>query len=276
MVIERNEDNAGHRPGDFTDKWDPGLIRRACAALRPVVKGWFRSEVRGLERLPLGGALVVANHSGGLFAMDIPVFITDFFQHFGYDRPFCTLVHDMFFKGPQADLLVQAGMIRADRRNAVRALRSGATVLVFPGGDYDVYRPTMSANVIDFGNRTGYVTTAVEAGVPIVPAVSIGGQENQLYLTRGQWLARQLGLKRRLRIDALPLTIGVPFGLSVLFLPLNWPLPTKIVTEVLDPIDVTRQFGNNPDVGEVDFYVRGVMQQALNGLAAQRRLPVIG
>jgi 1-acyl-sn-glycerol-3-phosphate acyltransferase len=275
-MVENSEVDAGRRPGDFTGKWDPAVIRRACAALRPIIKVWFRSEVRGLERIPRSGALVVANHSGGLFAMDIPVFIADFFEHFGYDRTFYTLLHDMFFKGPQAELLVRSGMIRADRRNAVRALRSGATVLVFPGGDYDVYRPTMSANVIDFGNRTGYVTTAVEAGVPIVPAVSIGGQENQLYLTRGQWLARRLGLKRRLRIDALPLTVGVPFGFSVLFLPLNWPLPTKIVTEVLDPIDITAQFGNDPDVEEVDFYVRGVMQQALNKLAAQRRLPVIG
>ncbi len=33
----------------------------------------------------------------------------------------------------------------------------------------------------NFNGRKGYVT-AVEAGVPIVPAVSIGGQESQLYL----------------------------------------------------------------------------------------------
>jgi 1-acyl-sn-glycerol-3-phosphate acyltransferase len=275
-VTEGNAADAGHRPGDFTDSWDPALVRRVCAALRPITKVWFRSKVRGLQRLPRDGALIVANHSGGLFAMDIPVFAIDFFEHFGYDRPFYTLVHDMFFKGPQANLLVRAGMIRADRPNAVQALRSGATVMVFPGGDYDAYRPTMSANVIDFGRRTGYVTTAVDAGVPIVPVVSIGGQENQLYLTRGQWLARRLGLKRRLRIDALPLTVGVPFGFSVIFLPLNWPLPTKIVTEVLEPIDINKQFGNAPDVEVVDAHVRGVMQQALTKLAAQRRLPVIG
>jgi 1-acyl-sn-glycerol-3-phosphate acyltransferase len=77
-VVERNGADATRRPGDFTDAWDPAVIRRACGALRPIVKVWFRSEVRGLERIPRGGALVVANHSGGLFAMDIPVFITDF------------------------------------------------------------------------------------------------------------------------------------------------------------------------------------------------------
>ena len=66
-------------------------------------------------------------------------------------------------------------------------------MLVFPGGDYDAYRPSVQENVIGFGGRTGYVTTAIEAGVPIVPAVSIGGQENQLYLTRGRRLAARWG-----------------------------------------------------------------------------------
>jgi 1-acyl-sn-glycerol-3-phosphate acyltransferase len=51
-------------------------------------------------------------------------------------------------------------------------------VLVFPGGIYDAYRPTLAENVIDFNGRTGYVKCARDAGAPIVPAVSIGGQES--------------------------------------------------------------------------------------------------
>jgi 1-acyl-sn-glycerol-3-phosphate acyltransferase len=262
--------------GDFTGKWDPLLMRRVIAALRPIAKVWFRSEVRGLERIPPGGALIVGNHSGGFLAMDIPVLAIDFFDHFGYDRPLLSLGHDLLFKGPQGDLLSRAGMIRADRENAERALQSGAAVIVFPGGDYDAYRPTPSANVIDFGNRKGYLKTAVEAGVPIVPMVSIGGQENQIYLTRGQWLARRLGLKRLLRADALPITFGIPFGFSLLVLPLNLPMPTKIVAEVLEPIDIAKDFGEDPDIADVDAHVRGVMQSALSRLATQRRLPVIG
>ena len=89
-----------------------------------------------------------------------------------------------------------------------------AVVLVFPGGDYDAFRPTLTQNVIDFDGRTGYVRSAIEAGVPIVPAVSIGGQETQLFLTRGTWLAKRLGLPR-MRAEILPVTIGVPFGMSV-------------------------------------------------------------
>lgn len=152
-------------------------------------------------------------------------------------------------------------------------------MLVFPGGDYDVYRPTRQENVIAFGGRTGYVTTAIEAGVPIVPVVSVGGQENQLYLTRGTWLARTLrltALERRLfRTNILPVTIGFPFGLSVV-LPVNMPLPTKIVTRVLPPIDITTEFGDDPDVRKVDAHVRAVMQHGLVELARKRRLPVLG
>ena len=116
--------------------------------------------------------------------------------------------------------------------------------------------------------------TAIEAGVPIVPIVSIGGQETQLFLTRGNWLARRLGLTKA-QVNILPLSFGFPFGLSAV-LPPNLPLPAKIVTEVLEPIDVTELFGDDPDVAEVDEYVRSVMQTALDRLGRQRRLPVLG
>jgi hypothetical protein len=54
------------------------------------------------------------------------------------------------------------------------------------------------------------------------------------------------------------------------------PLPTKIVMQVLEPIDVIAQFGEEPDIDAVDAHVRLVMQKALDGLAKERRLPVIG
>jgi len=104
--------------------------------------------------------------------------------------------------------------------------------------------------------------------------VSIGAQETQLFLTRGNWLARTLGLTKA-RMDILPVSFGFPFGLSVIFPP-NLPLPSKIVTEVLEPIDVTSRFGNDPDIDEVDAHVRAVMETALRRLARQRRLPILG
>lgn len=255
--------------------WDPQFMRRVVAALKPIVKVWFRSEVIGLERIPAGGGLLVSNHSGGLLPMDLPVLAVDFLEYFDFRRPLVALGHDVLFRGPQGDLFRRSGLVPANRRTADQALRSGSIVVVFPGGDYDAFRPSRSANVIDFGGRTGYVSTALKAGVPIVPSVSIGGQESQIFLTRGRWLGKRLGLKRILRTDVLPLTLGFPFGLASIG-PVNLPLPTKIVTEVLEPVDIADRFGADPDPVVVDAYVREVMQTALNRLAVRRRLPVIG
>ena len=161
---------------------------------------------------------------------------------------------------------------REKRRRSTTIGRCRADISL---GSHDAYRPTLAQNVIDFNGRVGYVRTVIDARVPIVPTVSIGGrQESQLFLNRGTWLAKRLGLKR-LRSDILPVTIGFPFGLSML-LPVNVPLPTKIVAEVLEPIDIFARFGESPDVDEVDAHVRSVMQKALNWLARQRRLPLLG
>ncbi len=169
-----------------TAKWDSKLMERVIGFTRPIAKRYFRSEVRGLDNIPPGGVLVVANHSGGMLSMDIPIFAVDFYDKFGYDRPLYPLTHDIVFTDLTAEFLMRTGIVRANRVNAASALKTGAVALVFPGGDYDVYRPSMSRNKIDFDGRAGYVRTAIEAGVPIVPAVSIGGQETQLYLTRGR------------------------------------------------------------------------------------------
>jgi len=267
-------DDIAVSPGDFIGQWDPVIMRRMVTLGRPIYKLWFRSEVRGFDEFPAGGALIVSNHSGGVNPPDVPILWIGFFEKFGYDRPIYTLGHDLVFRGPATGALTRMGMIRATRENAVKALRSGAAVIVFPGGDDDALRPTSQRNVIDFSGRTGYVTTAIEGGVPIVPVVSIGGQETQLFLTRGKWLAKRLGLKRLTRAEQFPLSFGFPFGLSVGAL--NLPFPAKIVTQVLPPIDLTTQFGKNPDIGEVDAHVRAVMQTALDGLAAERRLPILG
>ena len=160
-------------PTEIT-KFDPGLTERVMGLLKPFLKGYHRAEVRGLDTFPAGGALVVSNHSGGLFAMDVPVFASGFYEKFGFDRPVYTLSHDLLMTGPQGVFLKKTGFIPANHRNADEALRSGGVVVVFPGGDYDVYRPTLSANKIDFGGRTGYVKAALNAGVPIVPTVGIG------------------------------------------------------------------------------------------------------
>jgi 1-acyl-sn-glycerol-3-phosphate acyltransferase len=271
--VDDNEQDAGGA-GEVA-KWDPQFTKRIAKSVGPIIKRWFRSEVRGVEKIPAaGGALLVSNHSGGMMTPDVLVFAPAFYDAYGYDRPVYTLAHYGVFIGGLGGLLRRAGVIEANRENAAKALHDGALVLVFPGGDYDSYRSTFAENVVDFNGRTGYVRTAIEAGVPIVPMVSIGGQETQLFLARGDSLARRLGLKKA-RLEILPVSFGFPFGLSVIFPP-NLPLPSKIVTRVLEPVDVTTQFGPDPDVDEVDAYVRRVMQTALDELSRERRFPVLG
>ena len=92
-------DNDHPDAGDI-GKFDPGLTQRLMGVMRPVLKTYFRSEVHGLESFPPGGALVVGNHSGGMFPMDVPIFSVDFYDKFGYDRPVYTLSHDILFMGP--------------------------------------------------------------------------------------------------------------------------------------------------------------------------------
>jgi len=154
---------------------------------------------------------------------------------------------------------------------------SRRTCAGFPG-DYDAYRPSVQENVIGFGGRTGYVTTAIEAGVPIVPVVSIGGQENQLYLTRGRRLARA-GAEQPGK-EAVPQRHAarhVRFPVRV-----QRPVPGEHAAAhqdrrpVLHPIDIAAEFGDDPDVDEVDAHVRSIMQDALNELVRKRRLPVLG
>jgi 1-acyl-sn-glycerol-3-phosphate acyltransferase len=254
---------------------DAAYVDRLMPLLRLAVKLYFRSEVRGLEHIPGGGALLVSNHSGGLVPMDVPVVAVAFHDHFGGERPFYVLAHDGLLMLGGKYVLGRAGFLPASRENAIAALQSGAATIVFPGGDYDVFRPTRDANKIEFGGRKGYVRTALDAGVPIVPVVSIGGQEEYLFLSRGEWLARLLRLDRLLRLKISPIIVGFPFGITSGWIP-NLPMPAKILTQVLEPVHIEEEFGSDPDVDQVDAAVRSRMQAALDELAQQRKLPIIG
>ena len=149
-------------------------------------------------------------------------------------------------------------------------------MLVYPGGDREVHRPSWQSGRVDFGGRKGYVRLALDEDVPIVPVVAIGGQETALFLSQGEWLARLLMLDRLFRLKVLPISIAAPWGLNVGDMLGHIPLPSKIVVEVLPPIRLREEFGEHPDVDEIHAHVTRLMQETLDALAAERRLPVIG
>jgi hypothetical protein len=54
------------------------------------------------------------------------------------------------------------------------------------------------------------------------------------------------------------------------------PLTSKVTLQVLPPIDLREEFGARPDGDEVYDAVTGQMQEALDGLDAERSIPVVG
>jgi len=198
-----------------------------------------------------------------------------FTTYFGVERRFHQLAHNLVLSTPGLGWLRKFGTVAASHENADAALGSGATLLVYPGGDHETFRPSWQSGQIDFGGRRGYVDLALRHDVPIVPVVSIGGQETALFLTRGEGLARRLGLDRLLRVKILPLYLGLPFGLHVGTIP-YLPLPAQITVEFLSPIHPREEWGEDPDPAKVDAAVTRRMQRSLDRLSAERRLPLIG
>jgi len=164
-------------PADPFDALDPDYIR----ATLPTLRAWselFRADVSGLDRIPPEGpVLLVGNHSGGTMIADTFVFAQAFYDHFGPDRLFHQLAHDLVFKVPGLRTMVQRyGTVPASPANMRRALERGAALLVYPGGEEDSFRPSWETSEIDFAGRTGFVKLALEHGVPIVPVVALGGR----------------------------------------------------------------------------------------------------
>ena len=261
---------------DLDDR-DPDHLREQLPLLWLLASLWFRGEVRNLGNVPEDGAvLMVGNHSGGNVTPDTFILTLAFSTYFGVERPFHQLAHNLVMASPYGGLLRSGGTVAASPVNARRALDSGAALLVYPGGDWEVHRPSWERHRVDLAGRKGFIRLALDADVPIVPVVSVGGQETALFLSRGAWLAHALRLDRLLRLKVLPISIAAPWGLNVGDFLGHIPLPAKITTEVLAPIDVRAQFGDAPDLEQVYEYVTTVMQEALETLAAERRLPVLG
>jgi 1-acyl-sn-glycerol-3-phosphate acyltransferase len=267
----------GREAADPFDLRDPDYIERTLPAWRLMSNLYFRAAVRGLDHIPAEGpVLLVGNHSGGVLIADTFVFAQAFYDHFGPQRVFHQLAHDLVFKTPGARALVQRyGTVPASPKNMAKALRRNAALLVYPGGDHETFRPSWESEKVDFAQRTGFVKLALEHDVPIVPVVAIGGQETGFFLGRGSGLARRLHLDS-LRLKVLPAVIGPPFGVTVLDLPLRVPLPAKISIRVLKPIDLRERLGAGGSVEDGYRLVTSTMQRMLTRLGNERDLPVIG
>jgi 1-acyl-sn-glycerol-3-phosphate acyltransferase len=262
--------------GNDIDAWDPDYIRRVLPLWRAIFCNYFRAEVRGLDNIPESGpSLLVGNHSGGTYIADTFIFAAEFYAHFGPERRFHQLAHDIAARLPGTGLR-RWGTVAASHDNAHRAFDRDAPVLVYPGGDWETFRPSWHSDRVEFAGRKGFIRLALEREVPIVPVVAIGGQETALFATRGERLAEATGWSRLTRIKVLPVAFAPPFGATLLDLPGRLPLPAKITIEVRPPIDLVERFGPDPEPEEVYEEITGEMQDRLSALQEERTLPVIG
>ena len=272
----------------FVGPVDMRVLRRSSKVLGTLGKYYFRNEMRGFEHIPSEQTILVANHDGGVLPMNGLLFGAAWHPHFDYSRGLYVLTHDIFQRfGPHfSKLMLDSGIIPADRGHMDSAIATGESVLVFPGAARETFRPFWKRREIDLGGRTGFVAQAIRHGLPITPVVSAGSHETLIVLASGQKFAKAIHLPKLVRsADTWPLLLGLPWGLWALpFLP-QLPLPAKITVEVLAPIRLDDALGRRlrPDdaddrsiVDEGFRFVLAKMQEAVNRLYDERRWPILG
>ena len=256
------------------DNRDPAVLQRFADIAEPILWNWFRPQVRGLDNIPEGGALYVCNHSGGFMTPDTWILAVALVRERGIEDVPYALAHQVVIEAPVTNQMLTAmGGVAANPENAHRVFAAGRKVLVYPGGDLDAFRSSRDRNRVVFGPRRGYVRLALREGVPIIPVVSAGAHNGWWVLSDGRWLSRLLRTHRFLRTDVLPITVSIPWGLTV-GAPPYLPLPTSIFIEVLEPISFER---SGAEAADDEKYVEAChrrvldrMQLSLDQLAAER------
>lgn len=257
---------------------DPAFI----AQLYPLMKLsnlYHGVECRGWQHVPHDAAcLLVGNHSGGAETNDFGFLLCEWVRRRGAQAPLYGLAYDLLFATPLiGSALLRAGVIPASHANARKALARKAAVAVFPGGDYEVFRPWRERNRIDFGGHTGFVRLAIATGVPVVPMTIHGAHQSTFVLTRGRRLAHSTGIDR-LHVNAFPFIWSIPFGPTPAFMP-SVQLPSKITIHFGKPFDWSRftaRQARDPEVLRHCYdEITARMQATLDRLARERPHPVL-
>lgn len=258
-------------------QFDPEFMRKLVPKMEAFSR-YFDAEVRGMERVPQSPVLMIGNHSGGVITPDTSAVYVAWYRTRGFDDPLMGLAFDAIFGVPGwRELMRKIGQMPASMDNAEAALGDGNSVLLYPGGSYEVFRPWTDRNRVLFNERKGFIRLALKAGVPVVPVVGHGGHETTIVLTRGEHLAKLLSAQR-VRLDGAPIMFQLPWGVSLPALP-GIPLPARITVQVCEPLDWSR-FGpdavDDEDALDACYQeITSVMQTTLDKLAAENPRPLL-
>ena len=175
---------------------NPKVIASLLPKWEWAYEHYFNVKTEGWHHVP-PQALFVGSHNGGLAAPDLLMLMVDWFRRFGCERPMYGLMHPKVWEmSPEAAQLgARCGAVPAKPRFAIAALQRGASVLVFPGGAQDVFRPHRDRHRIQLAGRTGFIKLALRENVPIVPVISCGAHDTFIVLgdcyEQAKWLNKK-------------------------------------------------------------------------------------
>jgi len=228
----------------------------------------------GRERLPDGPVMFAAVHSA-LGITDVIV-LSWLSASGGLGRRFVGAGHRLVIGRwrPVTALYTAIGVVRGDRETVGELLRSGTTVVVFPGGGDDLTRAVRRWSTPNWGGHTGFVRVAAASGVPIVPLAVHGAGWTYWVLAvvpfpgcLRRWLgepAAGVAVTPTLVAGIVAAALAAAGVLTWGWVALAWlavvlPLPVRITVEALEPVDLT---SGEPE--EVAERVRAAVEAALH------------
>jgi 1-acyl-sn-glycerol-3-phosphate acyltransferase len=247
--------------------FDPDLTESMVhPLLRVLYKHYFRVETSGVENLPDGGALIVANHSGTV-PLDALMLSMAIHDETKLRRHLRLLGADLVFRVPVlSEFARKSGSTLACNPDAERLLRNGQYVGVFPEGFKGIGKPYRDRYKLQRFGRGGFVSAALRTGAPIIPVSIVGAEEIYPIIGNVRPLAKVTGL------PYFPLTPLFPwFGLLGAV-----PLPSKWLIEFGEPIytgDYTDEADDPIVVFNLADQVRETIQHTLHSLLERRPDP---
>ncbi|MBI4515564.1 MAG: acyltransferase family protein [Deltaproteobacteria bacterium] len=213
-VIARLNDEIAHRMHKVPVRlnrygYDPwgfhvDSARRALQVTALFYRYYFRAEASGIEHLPPGRVLLIANHAGQI-AIDGTMIATAAFLYGDPPRILRAMGEYWLPTVPfVSELLARIGSVVGTPKNCVDLLNNDEAVLVFPEGVRGMNKLfSQRYQLQEFG--LGFVRLALETKTPIVPVAVVGSEEQAPAIANVRWLARLLGM------PAFPVTLTWPW-----------------------------------------------------------------
>lgn len=253
-----------YRAGDERriDLIDPEYVRSAAGFFAKLGRAYFRSTITGLRHVPRKGpALIVSNH--GILALETPFFLAEL--HKGTRRMVRALGDHFLWKIPLLrERLIRGGIVDGNRATAVRLLKHGELVVVYPEGARGGSKTWEQRYGLDWTGRTGFIKVALQANVPILPAVTLGADDTYVVINDPYKWARRL-----LKSESMPLPL--PLGLGLL------PFPARFDMVIGPPIRLPygpEAAKNERLVLKLQGQVRRIVKDMLDRGLRQRRTPL--